>query len=229
VKVVLAGTFSESLAAAFASDQVVNARLGVSESSAFELVHEEAPDAVVMVPNWLRTGDEEVAGCWWFSRAGHLAKIPVVLLSTAAVFNSVDRTPRSEFDQPAPTDVHGKRAYEAEVLLQRTTRRAVIVRTGPTDDGSLRDLLAAAVVGGADATVTPLSHSEVGRLLRELTVARRYGVWHLAGEQVSLRECARRLGVPPPTEGASPVPPPLQARLLTWCDQQRPQTWPSAR
>ena len=221
----------EALRPAFGHDRAEVGDLAVlTEPAAFQWVHDVRPDAVVIVPDWTRTDNEELRGCWWLARAADLARTPLLLLSTAAVFAHEDRTPRTEFDTPAPTEPVGRYARAAELLVERTAHASVIVRTGPLDVGmaSLPRLLASAggVAGGAGQLISPVSSNDIAPLLRELAVGRRFGTWHLAGEALSLAECASRLGLPAPDVGGAPVPTPLRGHMMALSGGAPLDAWP---
>ena len=205
---------ADALAPAFAEDRMTTVELGaMSEPDAFTTVDSTAPDAVLVVPDWVRADTDELRGCWWLARAADLARTPVVLQSTAEVFDPSDRRPRSEFDRPAPATAAGRLADAAEQLLQWTTRRLVIARTGPLDRGS-RSLATFAdaadgVIGGADAMISPMAVGALGPSLRALMAGRRYGIWHLVAGTSTLGDAARRHGWAPPRHGDKVAPPPL--------------------
>ena len=226
---------AEGMTGAFADDRVAHrddlATLG--EPAAFAAVDAVVPTAVVVAPDWTRDTMNEVRGCWWFAGAAAAAGVPTVLVSTAEVFDAADRRPRDEFAVPDPSTAAGRRAFAAEQIVQRTTARAVIVRVGPTDVGACRLerlLGGTGVVGesrGAAAAVTPVAAEDLGRVVRALAVGRRPGIFHVAGDDVTLADAADRLGVPAPPGGYGSAPPPLATVLCAMLAIPAPAAWPA--
>lgn len=213
------GELADELSASFNEDRVVSVELaGLSEPDAFQRTADIEPDAVILVPDW--TGDEadQLRGSWWLARAADTAHVPVIVVSTAAVFDTRERRARTEFDVAEPDTAAGRSARAVEQLIERTTRRCVIVRVGPLDVGTrtLHSLIAArdGVVGGGSLQTTPVRVRDVGPVLRHLAVGRRYGVWHVGAGALSIADCARALGLVEPPTGDARVPVPLETQMM---------------
>lgn len=224
---------AEAMRRAFPADAVTAVELAsLTEPAAFDAVARLRPRALVCVPDFGRADLAEVQGCWWLARAGDQAGLAVVVVSTAEVFDGGDRRPRTEFDRPGPTSPRGWSALAAEQVLAESTSLGVVVRTGPLDVGarSIERLLAepAGVVGGGAAQVTAVAATDVGVLVRELAVGRRPGVFHAAGEPVSLADLSARLGVAVPTLGSVVPPPPLEAAKPPMVGATPVSAWPEA-
>lgn len=207
---------AEAMRPAFAADQISSVQLAsLSEPAAFAALADVRPRAVVCVPRWDRADLDEVRGCWWLGRASALAEIPLVLVSTADIFDGADRRARTEFDRPDPIGPRGRAAAAVEQVLADSSRLGVVVRAGPLDVGScaVARLLGdpAGVVGGGRTCVTPVAAADVGVLVREVAVGGRAGVFHAAGDAVSLAALAEGLGIAPPRVGSTVAPPPLAA------------------
>lgn len=207
---------------------------GLTEPGAFAVVDRLAPRAVVLVPDWTRDGTDQIRGCWWLARAADLAGATTVLVSCAEVFDAADPRPRDEFAVASPQTPVGERAFAAEQVVQRSASTAVVVRVGPTDVGDRafgRMLVGSG--GGApasdDAVVTPVAAAELGRVLRALTAGRRPGIFHVAGDGVTVADAAARLGIGRPPGGFRSVPPPLASVLCPMLDIAPPAAWPDTR
>ena len=213
------GELADALSDSFVDDHVVRVQLGgLGEPDAFQRVVDVDPDAVILAPDWAGDETDQLRGSWWLARAADMARVPVTVVSTAAVFDTRDRRARTEFDAAEPDTAAGRSARAVEQLVERTTRRCVIVRVGPMDVGTrtLSSLIAApeGVVGGGSMQTTPVRVQDVGPVVRQLAIGRRYGIWHVGAGAVSIVDCARGLGLAEPRPGDARVPVPLETQMM---------------
>ncbi|HUS39693.1 MAG TPA: NAD(P)-dependent oxidoreductase, partial [Pirellulales bacterium] len=71
-----------------------------------------------------------VLGTRHVAQAGRDADIPVILLSSGAVFNGPAGTLHDENSRPDPVNIYGQSKQLAEIVLQETHENSLVVRTG---------------------------------------------------------------------------------------------------
>src|SRR3989344_5464929 len=74
--------------------------------------------------------DVTVTGIYNLAVETNLKKIPLIIISTGAVFNGGLNDSFSEDNIPEPLNVYGKTKYIAEILVQKINDNNLIIRTG---------------------------------------------------------------------------------------------------
>lgn len=137
------------------------------------------------------------------------AKVPMVYISTAGVFDGTKDDPYIEFDTPNPINVYGRSKHEGERYVQWFLDRCYIVRAGWMVGGGAKDhkfvakMLAQIKAGATELHVvgdklgTPTYVPDFARTLLALIESRSYGLYHMAcgGSGSRLDVCARILEV----------------------------------
>lgn len=116
-------------------------------------------------------------------------KIPIVLVSTGAIFNGTLEESFGEHSLPNPQNVYGSAKYAAELLVQKTNPKHIIVRTGwlyggSPQKGSFIDAMIGKVRQNDTITATydqkgsPTYMVDFVHRLSELIRAEAYGLHH---------------------------------------------------
>jgi dTDP-4-dehydrorhamnose reductase len=66
-------------------------------------------------------------------------KIPLVYISTAAVFNGQKKTSYHEYDLPSPISIYGQSKYQGELIIRQLLKKFYIVRAGWMMGGLAKD------------------------------------------------------------------------------------------
>jgi dTDP-4-dehydrorhamnose reductase len=137
------------------------------------------------------------------------ARIPMVYISTAGVFDGTKDDAYVEFDTPNPINVYGHSKYEGERYVQWFLDRCYIVRAGWMVGGGAKDhkfvaKMLAQIKAGAtrlnvvgDKLGTPTYVPDFARTLLPLVESESYGLYHMVcgGSGSRLSVCARILEV----------------------------------
>lgn len=121
--------------------------------------------------------------------------LPMVLVSTAGVFDGTKCGPYTEFDQPNPINTYGRTKYEAEKLVASLLDRYYIVRAGWMVGGGYgKDHKFVArileqvregrqtIYAVGDKLGTPTYAYDFARCSLELIESQVYGLYHMACE-----------------------------------------------
>ncbi len=132
--------------------------------------------------------------------------LPLVYLSTLAVFDGTKSEPYVEFDSPAPQSAYGRSKYEGEKIVQQLLRRYFIVRGGWMFGGGREDKkFVGKVVQLAreraelkvvdDKFGSPTYTRDISRAALQLAQTGWYGVYHLVntGPPCSRYEVAQHI------------------------------------
>lgn len=132
--------------------------------------------------------------------------IPLVYISTAAVFDGSKGSPYTEFDAPNPINVYGKSKRAGEEAVQRLAGRHFIFRAGWMVGGWEIDKkfvykIVQQVLSGKrviqavdDKFGSPTFTDDFSRNLLSVVRTGRYGLYHLAGKGSGSRyDIARRI------------------------------------
>lgn len=132
--------------------------------------------------------------------------IPLLYISTIAVFDGTKFEPYTEHDRPNPQSVYSRSKYEGELQIQAVMNRYFIVRTGWLFGGRHRDSkFVAKMLKQAretdklsvvdDKYGSPTYTLDLARCLAQLIATERYGVYHIvnAGNAPSRFEVAQRI------------------------------------
>jgi dTDP-4-dehydrorhamnose reductase len=114
--------------------------------------------------------------------------LPLVMISSAAVFGLADGRAHTESEIPAALDEAGVLARDRERSVVKAHRDALVIRTGPLFGGG--DLgtqpfarsLRASAIGAPDAVVTPTYVVDAIDHALDLLIDGERGVWHLANQ-----------------------------------------------
>ena len=163
-------------------------------------VQEAAPDVIIhCIPytNMDKAESEpaECAGANGFgaltmARAANEVGAKLVLLSTAQVFPGTAERPNGINDPYGPRNVYGMSMVQAEDAVRSLMTRYYVVRTGPLFGGG-RDAVRAALRASQDNREQRLADDRFGnptyvadlaKVLCDLIVSDRYGIWHVRNE-----------------------------------------------
>jgi dTDP-4-dehydrorhamnose reductase len=88
--------------------------------------------------NPLEAYKTNVLGTYHLACMARELNIPMILVSTGAIFNGPTDTVFDEQAMPDPLNIYGQTKYLAEVILTETWQNSLIIRTGWLFGGSLR-------------------------------------------------------------------------------------------
>jgi len=122
--------------------------------------------------------------------------VPLVYISTIAVFNGEKDAPYDEYDLPAPMNVYGLSKYHGETAVREFAPMHWIVRTGWLFGGGLRDMkFVAKILRRAqeddeisvvrDCVGSPTYTADLASGLLQLVEGCPYGTYHLINSGVS--------------------------------------------
>jgi dTDP-4-dehydrorhamnose reductase len=126
--------------------------------------------------------------------AAQEARIPLVYISTAGVFDGKKETAYDEFDAPNPLNIYGRSKFEGERYVQSFCDRYFIMRAGWMVGGGAKDHKFVAkmldqIRGGSrrlyavgDKLGTPTYVPDFARCFHSLLDSRSYGLYHMACE-----------------------------------------------
>jgi dTDP-4-dehydrorhamnose reductase len=205
-----AGMVGSYVAAVFAGDEVVSTdivgggpRLDVRDRAAVEAAVAGRPDVVLHLaaatdvdrceqePEWARTSN--VVGTEHVAQACARFGVPLVYISTGAVFAGDKPEPYTEADEPRPSNVYAASKLAGERVVAATLRRYFIVRAGWMFGGGLaRDTkfvgkISRRIVDGArrleavdDKIGSPTYARDLLETVRALLRTEAYGLYHAA-------------------------------------------------
>jgi dTDP-4-dehydrorhamnose reductase len=118
--------------------------------------------------------------------------IPLVYISTAAVFDGNKPEPYTEFDEPRPANIYGRSKLWGEIAVQRLLKRYFIVRAGwmvggwEIDKKFVYKIVKQLQEGKKEIQVvndkfgSPTFTGDFARNLLPLIRTKRYGLYHMA-------------------------------------------------
>jgi dTDP-4-dehydrorhamnose reductase len=135
------------------------------------------------------------------------ARIPLVYISTAGVFDGDKDTPYTEFDRPNPLNMYGRSKYEGELVVRELVEEHYIVRAGwMVGGGAAKDhkfvakILAQLRAGATtihavtDKLGTPTYTPDFARCFLNLVESELYGLYHMVcGGEGSRYDVAARI------------------------------------
>lgn len=156
------------------------------------------PDVVIHTAYRMGDAATNVRGARNVALAAHRASARLIHLSTDLVFDGEHGAPYTEDDEPRPVMEYGQQKLEAEQLVARVHREALIVRTslllGPPDGQQEALARRDDVEFHTDEIRTPIPVRVLAAALLELATLDFSGVLHVAGpEALSRDELAERL------------------------------------
>jgi dTDP-4-dehydrorhamnose reductase len=175
--------------------------LDVSDpASVFGTVERARPDLILHLAAWTDVDGCErdpvkayrvnTIGTQNVALACQRADIPVVYLSTLAVFDGTKPEPYIEFDVPNPQSVYSRSKHQGELIVQSLLRRYYIVRAGWVFGGGDRDKKfvgkiihiarqSAELRAVNDKFGSPTYTVDLARGLNRLIETNLYGVYHM--------------------------------------------------
>ncbi|NQT46240.1 MAG: dTDP-4-dehydrorhamnose reductase [Candidatus Omnitrophica bacterium] len=119
--------------------------------------------------------------------------IPLVYISTAAVFDGKKKVPYTEFDLPNPLNVYAKTKLEGESIVARSLKRYFIVRAGWMIGGIDKDKKFVSkiikqldgqkeIFAVADKVGSLTFTKDIAKGLLSLVETERYGLYHMANK-----------------------------------------------
>jgi dTDP-4-dehydrorhamnose reductase len=120
--------------------------------------------------------------------------IPLLYISTGAVFNGRSGEPYTEFDEPEPINVYGRSKLAGEIAVQRFVKKYFIIRAGWMIGGweidkkyvfkIVRQLLEGRkeIRAVNDKFGSPTFTADFARNLLPLIKTERYGLYHMANK-----------------------------------------------
>lgn len=181
---------------------------GVRDGRADMIVHlaaetslelsDEAPDHA-----WLTN----TVGTRYLALEARRARIPMVYISTAGVFDGEKDSPYTEFDQPHPLNMYGRSKYEGELIVRELVEDHYVVRAGwMVGGGAAKDhkfvaRIVAQLRSGAtriyavtDKRGTPTYTPDFSQCLLTLVRSELYGLYHMVcGGEGSRYDVAARI------------------------------------
>ncbi len=118
--------------------------------------------------------------------------IPLLYISTAAVFSGYKPLPYTEFDSPQPANVYGDSKLQGEIIIQRLLSRYFIIRAGWMIGGWLIDkkfvykIVQQLCDGKKELSVvndkfgSPTFTTDFAANLMRVIQTKRYGLYHMA-------------------------------------------------
>lgn len=156
-------------------------------------------------------------------------QIPLVYISTGAVFDGKSEKPYTEFDEPNPVNIYAKTKWEGEKIVQNLLSRYYIIRAGWMIGGVEKDKKFVAKIVDLlktkkeisvviDKRGSPTFTVDLARGIIELVSYGRYGLYHMANEgSCSRYEIAKKIAefmhkdevtIKPVTSDLFPLPAP---------------------
>jgi dTDP-4-dehydrorhamnose reductase len=120
--------------------------------------------------------------------------VPMLYISTDYVFDGEKKEPYTIWDTTNPLSVYGKSKLAGEISVQRHLRDFYIIRTswlyGPNGKNFVETMLDLAKKGEplrvvSDQTGSPTSTLSLAKLIGELIIRKRFGVYHATDDGVT--------------------------------------------
>lgn len=187
-----------------------------NEEMVNKVLLEHLPDAVIHCAAWTAVDaaeDEEnkdkvyrvnVLGTQYLAKACNEIHAKMIYISTDYIFNGLGEKPWSTQDLAEPINYYGKTKYEGELAVQKYLDQYFIVRIswvfGLNGRNFVRTMLDLAKKNGVLSVVddqigSPTYTYDLSRLLVDLVVSEKYGIYHATNEgpYISWFEFAREI------------------------------------